>query len=230
VGSRKLGACVQALQRTDGPLPGRRFGLLEVEGRLTFLAGCGWDAQVLNDFRAQLDASPSKVISKSVWGYLAAIVFRTLPKQATQGRPHVTVENFGDEIYVMTADHKLARAEGVGRGAVLYEGLASVASAATVPEYGYGFKAFPFAERLLGFMNVRVYDEAPLRAMLATPNLWRGRYPLHGMHDWFAKHVRMTFSRPMPLQVAGDAAGERQTVEMKASDRSVEILEWRRMF
>jgi diacylglycerol kinase family enzyme len=230
VGSRKLGECVKALQRMQGPLPGRRFGLLEIEGRLTFLAGCGWDAQILNDYRAQLESSPSKTISKSVWGYLSAMLFRTVPKQLVMGRPHVIVENFGDVVYVMSPDRKLTRAEGIGRGTILYEGMASVASAATVPEYGYGFRAFPFAERLPGFMNVRVYDQKPLRAVSDIPDLWRGRYPLRGMHDWFATHVRMTFSRPMPLQIGGDAVGERQTIEMKSSDRTVDILEWRRCF
>jgi diacylglycerol kinase family enzyme len=228
-GARKLNECVEALRTFEGRLPTRRYGLFEIEGNLTFLAGCGWDAQILNDYRAQLEASPSKTVSKSVWGYISAMLFRTVPKQAVQGRPHVIVENLGDVVYTMTADRKLLRLTGVSRGAVLYDGPASVASAATVPEYGYGFRAFPFAERFLGMMNVRVYDAKPLPAIAAIPKLWRGAHPLRGMHDWFASHVRMTFSRPMPLQIAGDAVGQRQTIEMKSSDRFVEILEWRRM-
>jgi diacylglycerol kinase family enzyme len=228
-GARKLGDCVNALRTFQGPLPTRRYGLFEIEGKLTFLAGCGWDAQILNDYRAQLESSPSKTVSKSVWGYLTATLFRTVPKQVVLGRPHVIVENLGDEVYTMTRDRKLVKLEGARRGAILYEGMASVASAATVPEYGYGFRAFPFAERFLGWMNVRVFDAKPLPAVAMIPKLWRGEHPLRGMHDWFAKHVRMTFSRLMPLQIAGDAVGQRQTIEMRSSDRFVEIVEWRRM-
>jgi diacylglycerol kinase family enzyme len=228
-GARKLGDCVEALRTATGPLPVRRYGLLEIEGKLTFLAGCGWDAQILNDYRAQLEASPSKAVSKSVWGYISAMLFRTVPKQIAFGRPHVIVENLGDEVYTMSPEHKLTRMDGARRGAILYEGMASVASAATAPEYGYGFRAFPFAERFPGMMNVRVYDEKPLPAVRQIPNLWKGTHPLRGMHDWFTKHVRMTFSRPMPLQIAGDAVGERQTIEMRASERVVDVVEWRRL-
>jgi hypothetical protein len=39
------------------------------------------------------------------------------------------------------------------------------------------------------------------------------------MHDWFATEVRMIFSRPMPLQIAGEAVGMRQTVDYKLSPR-----------
>jgi diacylglycerol kinase family enzyme len=76
-------------------------------------------------------------------------------------------------------------------------------------------------------MNVRVYDQKALRAMRDIPKLWRGHHPLRGMHDWFAKEVRMTFSRPMPLQIGGEAIGSRLTVEYRASPRQVAAVDWR---
>ena len=230
-GAHKLGLAVRLLERHAGSLPTRKFGLVDCEGTLTPFAGTGWDAQILDDYKSQLEASvgPGRVVSKSVWGYLSAMIFRTTPKTLMYGRPHLLIENLGDDVYTMTADRKLLKIANVSRGAVLYEGMASVAGAATAPEFGYGFRAYPFAERLLGFINVRVYDRAAFKAMLDIPNLWRGAHPLHGMHDWFATAVRMTFSRPMPLQIAGDAVGTRQTVEYRASDHLVDVLDWRRM-
>ena len=62
---------------------------------------------------------------------------------------------------------------------------------------------------------MRVYDRHALSAVANIPKLWRGEHPLRGMHDWFATHIRMTFSRPVPLQIGGDAVGTRQTIEFR---------------
>jgi diacylglycerol kinase family enzyme len=227
LGARKLDACIRALARHDGPIPTKRYGLFTCDDVLTFFGGCGWDAQVLDDYRLQLEASPSSRIAKSVGGYLTAMLLRTTPKTLLYGRPHVIVENLGHEVFTITRDRSMVRLEGVGRGSILYEGMASVAGAATCPEFGYGFRAYPFAERLLGYMNVRVYDQAATTAIRDIPKLWKGQHPLRGMTDWFAKEIRMTFSRPMPLQIGGEAVGSRLTVEYKASDRMVDALDWR---
>lgn len=232
LGARKLDACVRALARRHGPLPTRKARLFECDGTLTFFAGCGWDAQVLDDYRTQVELSPSRRLAKSVWGYLAAVVLRTAPKTLLHARPHVLVENLADEAFVVDARDPLGTPrlmEGAGRGAILYEGPASVAGCATCPEFGYGFRAYPHAERMLGRMNVRVYDQTTLRALRDIPRLWRGAHPLEGTHDWFSSHVRLTFSRPLPLQVGGEAVGERRTVEFVMSPRDVRAVDWRRL-
>jgi len=228
-GAPKLHRCLEGLAAPSDPLPFRRFGLLECEGVLTHFAGCGWDAQILDDYRTQVAQSkgPSKILSKSVYGYVAACLFRTAPKAVLHGRPHVIVENLADEAWTITADRKLLKLNGVGRGTVLWDGPASVAACSTCPELGYGFRAFPFAERFLGMMNVRIYDEDTLAAIGHIPALWRGQHPLNGMHDWFTTQVRMTFSRVVPLQIGGDAIGTRQSVEYRIHDREIELLDWR---
>jgi hypothetical protein len=81
-----------------------------------------------------------------------------------------------------------------------------------------------------GFMSVRVFSRSVLSAVTAIPGLWRGEHPLPGMHDWLATHVRMTFSRDVPVQVGGDAWGSRRSIEFKTAPRSVRIVNWRRMF
>lgn len=227
LGARKLDACVRALAKHAGPLPTRRYALLECDGVLTFFGGCGWDAQVLNDYREQVTQSPSSRLAKSVWGYVTAMGTRTVPKTLLHGRPHVIIENLGDEVYVIDHDRRLHRLEGARRGSILYEGMVSVAGAATCPEFGYGFRAFPFADRLLDWLNVRVYDQKALRAVRDIPKLWRGEHPLRGMRDWFASEVRMTFSRPVPLQIGGEAIGHRLTVEFRRGARSIDAVDWR---
>jgi hypothetical protein len=137
------------------------------------------------------------------------------------------LENLGDEVHVLDADGHLHRLEGAGRGTILYEGMASVAAAATCREFGYGFRAFPFGERLLDSVNVRIYDQKAISAVIDIPKLWRGQHPLRGMHDWFTTEVRMTFSRPVPLQIGGESLGTRQTIEFRKSERQVDAVDWR---
>lgn len=231
MGALKLELAVRQLRRHDGVLPTRRYNLVECEGILTPFAGCGWDAEVLNDYRAQMEAAkgPSRDLAKSVAGYLSALFLRTVPKAFINGPAHVLVENLGDAVYTLTPEAKIVPVLDAKRGTILYEGPASVAGAATCPEFGYQMRAYPFAERLPGFFNVRVYYVPPLTAVRSIPALWRGTYPLEGMRDWFATAVRMTFSRPVPLQIAGDAVGYRQSVDYRIHPRFVPVLDWRAM-
>ena len=228
-GAPKLHETIRRIAAAKDPLVVRSFGLVECEDTLTHFAGCGWDAQVLDDYRKQLQQSkgPSKWVSKSVYGYVTAMALRTAPKSILFGRPRVIIENLGDAVYTITADRKLLKIHGAKLGTVLYDGPTSVAGCATSPDLGYKFRAYPFAERLPGMMNVRVYDQSTVAAILDIPKIWIGQHPLEGMHDWFATAVRMTFSRSLPLQIGGDAVGSRQTVEYRVSDRRIDLLDWR---
>jgi diacylglycerol kinase family enzyme len=231
MGAPKLDRCLHVLEAARDPLPARRYGAFEVEGTLAHFAGSGWDAMILDDYKRQLAASkgPSRFVNKSVYGYLAACLLRTTPKVATFGNPHVLIENLGDDVFTVGPDCKVVRVREAKRGAVIYDGPAGTCSVGTCPEFGYGFKAFPFAERMLGWFNVRVYSRGALGAVVSIPRLWKGAYPIRGMHDWFATAVRMTFSRDVPLQIGGDAHGARRTVEYRMSPRKIEMLDWWRM-
>jgi hypothetical protein len=228
-GAPKLHVALRIIGAARDPLVVRPFGLVECEGTLTPFAGAGWDAQILDDFREQLRLSkgPSRWVSKSVYGYVVATLLRSAPRTILTGRPNVILENLGDEVYTMTADQKLLKIHGAKLGTVLYDGPVSVAGCSTSPELGYQFRAYPFAERFPGMMNVRLYDEGPISAIASIPRLWRGQHPLKGMHDWFTTAVRMTFSRPVPVQIGGDAVGMRQTIEYRVADRRVELVDWR---
>jgi len=242
VGAPKLGVSLSILrdlgEREDGqdgvrgPLPLRRFGLVDCDGTLTHFAGAGWDAEILNDYKEQLAASkgPPRFFAKSVSGYVSAMLLRTAPKSIIFGRAHVLIENLGDEVYTVDESGALRRIEGARYGTVLWDGMMSVTGAATCPEFGYHFRAYPFAERFLGMLNVRVYDRSTLGGITSIPKLWTGAHPLRGMHDWFTKAVRFTFSRPMALEIGGDALGPRRSVEMRISPREVQLLDWRGLY
>lgn len=229
-------AILRELGARAGPLPFRRFGLVDVAwpsepelGTLAHFAGAGWDAEILNDYKEQLAASkgPPRFFAKSVSGYLTAMLTRTAPKSVLYGRPHVLIENLGDEVFTIDPAGSLTRLEGARRGTVLWDGLMSVAGAATCPEFGYHFRAYPFAERLLGTINVRVFDRSTFGGISSIPRLWTGAHPLRGMHDWFTTAARFTFSRPMAIEVGGDALPPRRTVEMRVSPHECRVLDWR---
>lgn len=231
LGAPKLHQCLELLARRPGPLPTHECGLIDVEGTLAHFAGSGWDAMILDDYKRQLEVSvgPGRRMSKSVYGYVMAALLHTVPRVAATGNPRVVIENLGDSVYAIDGRGRPERLPCSARGAVLYDGPAGAASVGTCREFGYRFKAFPFAERMPGFINVRVYARGALGAVSSISQLWQGTYPLRGMHDWLAIHVRMTFSRPVPLQVGGDALGLRRVIEYRAATRRVKMLDWRRL-
>jgi diacylglycerol kinase family enzyme len=229
LGARSLDACVRALARHRGPLPTRSTRVFSCDEKLTFFAGSGWDAEILDDYRAQLESAPSRRVAKSVWGYLSAVALRTAPKTFLHGKATVRIESLAPEVYGIDARGAVRRLEGIGMGSLLYEGPASVAGCATCPEFGYRFRAYPHAERMPGMMNVRVYEQTTLRAIRDIPRLWHGQHPLDGMTDWFTSHVRMTFSRDVPLQVGGEAVGRRRIVDYRIAPRTIRAIDFRRL-
>jgi hypothetical protein len=114
-------------------------------------------------------------------------------------------------------------------GALLYRGPASVAGAATSPEWGFGFKAFPFAQAMPHRLSVRVYGAGVLEATRNMFKLWRGEHPLPKMHDFLVERVRMDFDRDVPFQIAGDVIGMRRSVEFELAEESVQLVDWHRL-
>jgi diacylglycerol kinase family enzyme len=232
LGAHKLHTCVAALSRTPGPLPTRKYTLLRCDDTVTFFAGTGWDAEVLNDYRAQLASAkgPFKRLNKSVYGYISAMMTRTAPKSILFGNAHVTIENLGGKVYALRDSGAIEHLAHIKKGSILYQGPAGVAGCATCPEYGFRFRAYPHAERFPGLMNVRICDRPATQAIQSLHRIWAGEHPLPGIHDWFAEHIRMTFSRPAPLQIGGEAMGLRQTVEYQVLPTQIDAVDWRGLY
>ena len=216
--------------------PIRRFDLIEVEGRLSQFAGVGLDATVLHDYAQELAKSKAQLVGSrfSEWahkglpGYLFSTFAVTIPGDITrnirEGRTQVTLENLGRP--ALTLD-KNAKPVAVPRSPrVLFKGPISVGGAAVEPEWGARFKAYPFAQLVPGTLNMRIYDRSALEAARNMFKLWRGAFPLPGMHDFFITKARMTFSRPMPFQVAGDPAGLRDELEFSIAPQTVDLVDW----
>lgn len=242
-GSPRYSDLVRLLPTLPRDLPANEHDLVEVEGTICHFAGVGWDARLLNDYVRNLDKRSAQLVGsrlatrlhKGLGGYLYALFRYTVPEEfgalLRDGQPRATVTNLGEAAATLSSQGELvtiAGSEGGGPASRLYSGPASVCAAATSPEWGFGFRSFPFARAKPGFINVRVYDRPVLEATSEMMNLWRGRFPQPGMFDFFVRRVRMEFSRPMPFQIGGDGLGDRTSIEMAASEWKVPIVDWAR--
>jgi diacylglycerol kinase family enzyme len=213
-------------------VPVRTFQLVETEGRLTPFAGTGWDAEMLSDYRKMIESKPAalRVASGGTGGYLRSLFTRTIPRKlSAKDRPILRLVNLGEPALRIDEHGNPVPVHDGGVGAVLYEGPVSVAGAATTEELGLGFRAFRFAHLVPGRMAVRVYAATTLSATLRMPLLWRGAHPLPDDHNWMLTRCRMEFDRPVPFEIGGDLAGDRTSVELNLAEKSVALVDWRKM-
>ena len=124
-----------------------------------------------------------------------------------------------------------ARGERIGRpighGELLHAGPCMLAAASTVPYYGLGLRAFPFAERAEGMMQLRVLTRIDVGTLvLNIPRIWSGGFSHEGLLDFHAQRVALRFEKPMPLQIGGDAEGWRDEVGFGMAANPVEIVDF----
>lgn len=240
-GAPRFRHLVRMLPRLPRHLTATEHNLVEVEDTLCHFAGVGWDARILNDYVRNLDKRSVQLVGsrvatrihKGLGGYLYSLFRYTVPEEfqalRRDGQPMATLTNLGEAAATLTAQGNLvtiADSQAGGAASRLYSGPVSVCGAATSPEWGFGFRAFPFARAMPGFINVRVYNRPVLEATGEMLNLWRGRFPQPGMFDFFVRAIRMEFSRPMPFQIGGDGIGERSSLDMRVSKWTVPIVDW----
>jgi diacylglycerol kinase family enzyme len=227
VALRQLAACGERLP------PLRPFSLVRLENRVAPFAGTGWDSETLQDFKDHLStfpAGPLREANAGLRGYMSALFTRTIPRQMFgKGQLQVKVYNLGAPALTVDEHGRVMPLPNGETGALLYEGPAGVAGAATTTEWGFGFKAFPFAQAVPGRLSVRVYGAGVVEATRNMFKLWRGQHPLPKMNDFFVERVRMDFDREVPFQFAGDSMGMRRSVEFDLAQESVQLVDWRQL-
>jgi len=215
-----------------------RFDLVEVEKTLCHFAGFGWDAKILNDYTRNLDRRSGQLVAsdvatrvhRGVIGYLYSIARHSIPELLRDAPPKVTIESTGELAYTLDRRGTLLpilEAEGGAPARKLHQGSFGIVAASTTQEWGFGFKAFPFALAKPGHLNLRIYDRHPLEAARNALNLWRGKFPLKGMTDLFVRRARLTFSRPVPFQIGGDPKGMRDSLELAVAAERAQLVDWR---
>ncbi|HVK76374.1 MAG TPA: diacylglycerol kinase family protein [Kofleriaceae bacterium] len=226
------GRAIDHVAATGGALPTRRFALVETDHRIAPFVGTGWDAEIISDFKRYVDGLPAPLrgLGNGLPGYLLGMFTRTIPRHVRSGElANVVVTNLGNDALTVDERGRVVPLPGGERGAVLYRGPASVAAVATTEEWGFGFRAFPFAHAAPGRLSVRVYGAPVLEATRNMFRLWRGEHPVPKMHDWFLTHGRMDFDREVPFQVGGDVAAPRRSFEFRIAPDTVDLVDWSRL-
>jgi hypothetical protein len=218
-------------ERSGRPLRFRSFDLVETCGLVGPFAGTGWDAELIDDFHAQKQGFSlmPKRARHGLPGYLNALLTRVAPRHMFQDRVQVEVVNLGEDALGVDDAGKPYPLPGGEHGKVLYRGPTSVCGAGTSEEWGFRFRAFPFAQLVRGRMNFRIYAAGAAQGLAHSPRLWRGEHPLPFMSSWLVTKVRATFSRPVPFQVGGDRVDHRDTVEYGIAPFEVDLLDWSKL-
>jgi diacylglycerol kinase family enzyme len=185
----------------------------------------GYDAQVLNDYVdicSDAKSSMTKAFAKSLAGYFYALGTRTIPHELKHERAHVRIVATGrSSIMDPETDEEIP----LEKGATLFEGIARSISAGTSPYYGFGLMVHPFARRRMDRFHLRVSSASISYLLSHLPSLWKGTMRTSSVVDFLVEGVVIESSVKMPLQIAGDARGLTDRLELRLSDRAFRLLE-----
>jgi len=215
--------------RERAALPLERYRLVLVDGTLAHYAGTGWDAEIIDDFHSQKQGFGLLPRSRrrGMTGYLHGVFTRTIPRSLTSAPVEVELVNTGSDALMVDEHGRAVPLPGGEHGRVLYRGPSSVCAAGTTTDWGFGFRAFPFARLRDDRFCMRVCSASALWAALHMRSLWRGVHPHAHMHTWLLDSCRATFSRPVPFQAGGDRLGHKQVVDYRLADPQIDLINWR---
>ncbi len=195
--------------------------MIRAAGLRSTFGGFGWDAFILNNYermKAQAERfAVTRGLFKTVAGYLVAGIGKSVPELIVQ-RPtwDVKVINTGGLAFKLDENGKVV--ERYAPGAVVHEGPVRMACFGTTPYYGFKMKIMPWADKTPGLMHLRLIDMHPLAAVRRLHHAWQGDLRHPGVTDLQLSAFRLEFDRPAPFQMAGDAQGERRTVDVEVDD------------
>lgn len=208
----------------------QRLGLIETEGRRFPFSGLGLDAEILNDFRAMKERFAEVPVlgkvAQTVGGYFLAYFGRTVPRNVSRfvrrKVAKVRVENLGER--ALRLGENAAVLKVYGPGETLFEGSAYIAMVGTAPYYGYGLKILPYAGLSPHYMQLRLSAVPKAKVLTQLPSVWRGEWSDAALYDFYATHIRISFSEDVPFQIGGDAEGWRKEVEYRLSPAFVNLV------
>lgn len=195
-----------------------------------FFAGLGNDSLILDDYHWLKERTHHPLLKPfvhGVSGYLFASFLRTLPRVlfGRNVRPEVRVKTVGRGYYVDPRRGDFT--EELAPGTVVFEGPASFVGAATIPYFGYRFKAFPFARIMPHMMNLRVSTIGPLSAVWHLRGMWRGtyRHPKQFL-DFMVEAFHVELARPFPWEHSGDTQGPTDELFLQVAPEPLELVDF----
>lgn len=223
---RGLAADIQRLRTEAGS---RSIRLLEVEGFVAPFCGFGADAVMLRDY-----TNFKKAVAKTPFGskvpgeliYAGAAISKTIPSYVFRSRPHCRIVNRGAPAVRIGIQGRHVGPE-IPAGEVLYEGPAQIAGFSTIPYFGYGFRAFPYADERDDRLHVRVSTISALGLVRNFGGVWRGDYENPDVFfDYLVEHVSVDLDPPTPFQIGGDPQGDRSQFEVQLSPTPIRLVDF----
>lgn len=230
--TRNDGMVDDVLRARTGEVPSyRTVDLLEIDGKRAPFAGLGLDGKLLNDYiwvKKNLGQGPLSRLLSGPGGYFTSVAFKTVPYYLTNpSAVRCTVINGAKNAYRVGADGTPV-GDAIKPGQPLFEGDLVLAAAGTVPFYGYELRTFPFAAKRRGMFHLRLANVSAVDVLTHLPQMWSGTWFNDSIHDFLASDVTVRFERPMPLQVAGDAEGYRDSLRVSIAPETVELADFSR--
>jgi diacylglycerol kinase family enzyme len=227
-GGKRRGLAVD-IRRLREDAGSRAIRLVEVEGTLAPFCGFGVDAVVLSDYedvKRALQKTALRSMAAGPLAYAISSTTRSIPSYFFRPVPHCRIVNEGAEAYRMGP-----RGSRVGvpipRGETIYEGPARIAALSTIPYYGFGFRAFPYAEERADRMSLRISTISPVPFVVNFRSIWKGEYENPNcMFDYLVEDVTMELDPPTPFQIGGDSQGERARVRARLSPRTIRLVDF----
>ncbi|HVW24025.1 MAG TPA: diacylglycerol kinase family protein [Polyangiaceae bacterium] len=223
---RGLAADIQRLREDAGSRPVR---FIEVEDLMAPFAGFGVDAVVLQDYeivKKRLMQTTLRRVAPGLLSYAIASVTRSIPSYFFRQVPHCRVTNDGGDAYRLGPKGAIVGLP-IPKGQTIYEGPARIAAVSTIPYYGFGFRAFPYAEERPDRMNLRISTITPIPFVRNFPAIWRGEYESAVyMSDYLVEAVTFELDPPTPFQIGGDARGERTRVQAVLSPTTIRLVDF----
>lgn len=223
---RELAADIQRLRVETGS---RKINLVEVENTLTPFCGFGLDALVLEDYqhvKKALSGTPLARMVPGFVGYAIASATRTIPRYVLQQAPDCRVVNQGEPAYRLNEKGEPVGPP-IGEGEVLYQGPARLLAASTIPYYGFGLRAFPFAQDRPDRMQLRIANLGVWQMSAHFRELWSGRYQnSKAIFDFLVQAVAIEMNPPTSFQIAGDVVGHRARVNLRLSPKPIRLVDF----
>jgi diacylglycerol kinase family enzyme len=212
-------------QRDDMPI-----SLITDDSKTLFpFSGFGLDAQILNDYNSvknSLGKTFMGPVVKNVGGYFLAAFTRTIPRRTIRAlqrkKLSVRITTRGDQAFSLGENGIVQKYYGPDE--VIYEGPTSMLAMGTTPYYGYGMKILPYARRYPSMFHVRTVDASIAKTLAILPEVWKGTYNGPCVRDFAVESIKVEFSEPMPYQIAGDAVGLRQELEVSVAPQPVHLI------
>ncbi|HEX4335942.1 MAG TPA: diacylglycerol kinase family protein [Polyangiaceae bacterium] len=223
---RGLAADIQRLREDAGSRPVR---FIEVEDVMAPFAGFGVDAVVLQDYdlvKKRLSKTVLKRIAPGPLSYAISTVTRSIPSYFIRQVPHCRVINDGSDAFRLGPKGAIVGLP-IPRGQTIYEGPARIAALSTIPYYGFGLRAFPYAEERPDRMNLRISSITPIPFIRNFRAIWRGEYEnATHLSDYLVDAVTFELDPPTPFQIGGDPQGERARVQAVLSPTTVRLVDF----